>query len=210
MWRSIREQIFTLPDECFVYPGHDYMGRTCSTVGEEKRFNPRIGGEAHEEDFVGYMDNLGLAHPKLIDIAVPANMVSGRPAIGMLPEKVAWGPVTVTFAGIPEILPDWVARHLDELYVLDVRDEGEFEGELGHLEGAHLIPLDQLRARLDDVPKDQPVVTVCQSGKRSGMAAEILMRAGFEQVANVSGGLIQWSRLALPLQGVRQPGDWSI
>ena len=118
--------------------------------------------------------------------------------------------MTVTFAGVPEILPDWVARHLDEVYVLDVRNAIEFDGELGHLEGAHLIPLDQLRDRIDEVPKGQPVVTVCQSGKRSGMAAEILLNAGFEEVANVAGGLIQWSRLALPLREVRQPGDWSI
>jgi glyoxylase-like metal-dependent hydrolase (beta-lactamase superfamily II) len=75
MWKSIREQIFTLPDDCLIYPGHDYYGRTVSTVIEEKRFNPRIGGDAKEEDFVGYMENLGLPHPKLIDIAVPR---SGR------------------------------------------------------------------------------------------------------------------------------------
>ena len=51
----------------------------------------------------------------------------------------------MTFAGVPEIRPDWVARHMDELFVLDVRSPGEFEGELGHLQGAHLIPLDELR-----------------------------------------------------------------
>lgn len=198
MWRSIRDQIFALPDQCLVYPGHDYLGRTVSTVAEEKRFNPRIGGDALEEDFVGYMENLGLGHPKLIDIAVPANLKSGRPDNDALPEEVTWGPVTVTFAGVPEIRPDWVARHLDDLFVLDVRSSGEFEGDLGHLQGAHLIPLDQLRGRLHDVPHQQPVVVVCQSGKRSAMAAEILMKSGYGEVANVAGGLIQWSRLALP------------
>lgn len=200
MWRSIREQIFVLPEDCLIYPGHDYSGRTVSTVGEEKRFNPRIGGDAREEDFVGYMENLGLAHPKLIDIAVPANLRSGRPEDDAMPAEITWGPVIATFAGIPEIRPDWVARHLDGLFVLDVRNPGEFEGDLGHLEGAHLIPLDQLRDRLDEVPHGRPVVTVCQSGKRSAMAAEILLRAGYEEVANVAGGLIQWSRLALPFR----------
>ena len=200
MWRSIREQIFTLPDECLIYPGHDYAGRTVSTVIEEKRFNPRIGGDAREEDFVGYMENLGLPHPKLIDIAVPANMNCGRPADDQVPQEITWGPVTLTFAGIPEVSPDWVARHLDELFVLDVRSPGEFEGDLGHLEGAHLIPLDELRERLDEVPQDRPVVAVCQSGKRSAMAAEILLKSGYEQVANITGGLIQWSRLALPFR----------
>ncbi|MBT4162718.1 MAG: MBL fold metallo-hydrolase, partial [Gammaproteobacteria bacterium] len=50
MWDSIKNRIFTLPDDCLIYPGHDYMGRTVSTVGEEKQFNPRIGGDAKEED----------------------------------------------------------------------------------------------------------------------------------------------------------------
>jgi len=90
------------------------------------------------------------------------------------------------------------------------RRQIEFDGELGHLEGAHLIPLDQLRDRIDEVSKDRPVVTVCQSGNRSGMAAEILLKAGFEEVANVAGGLIHWSRLALPHREVSLPADWSI
>lgn len=200
MWRSIHEQIFTLPDDCLIYPGHDYHGRAVSSVLEEKKFNPRIGGEAREEDFAGYMENMGLPHPKQIAIALPANMKSGRPADDSVPGEADWGPVTITFAGIPETRPDWVARHLDELFVLDVRNPGEFEGELGHVEGAHLIPLDELRERLQEIPQDRPVVAVCQSGKRSAMAVEILLKAGYEQVANVAGGLIQWSRLALPFR----------
>ena len=103
----------------------------------------------------------------------------------------------MTFAGIPEVRPDWVARQLSDLFILDVRSAGEFEGDLGHLQGSHLIPLDQLRQRLDEIPRDRPVVTVCQSGKRSAMAAQILLKSGYEQVANLTGGLIHWSRLAL-------------
>ena len=200
MWNSIREQIFSLPDDCLIYPGHDYHGRTVSTVLEEKKFNPRIGGEAKVEDFVGYMKNMDLPHPKLLNIAVPANMQGGRPEDDKLPAEPDWGPVTTTFAGIPEVAPDWVARHIDDLYVLDVRSPGEFEGELGHLEGAHLIPLGELRERLEEIPRERPVVALCQSGKRSAMAVEILLRSGYPRVANVSGGLIQWSRLALPFR----------
>jgi sulfur dioxygenase len=200
MWRSIQEQIFSLPEDCLVYPAHDYQGRMVSTVGEEKRFNPRIGGDAREEDFAGYMNNLGLAHPKLLDIAVPANLKCGQPEDDALPEAITWAPVTVTYAGIPEIQPDWVARHLKELYVLDVRNNEEFDGELGHVEGSHLIPLNELRDRIDEIPRDKPVVAVCQSGKRSAMATQILLQAGIDKVANVPGGLIHWSRLALPFR----------
>jgi glyoxylase-like metal-dependent hydrolase (beta-lactamase superfamily II) len=193
MWNSIREKIFTLPDECLIYPGHDYMGRTVSTVAEEKKFNPRIGGDAREEDFVGYMENLGLAHPKQIEIAVPANYKSGKPE-GEAQAQPTWGPITVTFAGVPEVEPDWVARHLPDVFVLDVRSVNEYKGDLGHIVGSTLIPLDELRDRLAEVPDDKPVVTICQSGKRSAMATQILQQAGHDQVANIPGGLIQWSR----------------
>lgn len=198
MWRSIHDQIFTLPDECLVYPAHDYSGRMVSTVGEEKRFNPRIGGEAREEDFVGYMNNLGLAHPRQIDVAVPANFQCGRPRAGQGHQQPRWGPVAVTFAGIPEIAPEWLALHLDDVHVLDVRNPAEFNDALGHIQGAKLLPIDQLRNRLDEIPRDRPVVTVCQSGRRSGMAAMILATAGWDEVANLAGGMIEWNKLALP------------
>lgn len=199
MWCSIREQIFTLPGDCLLYPGHDYNGRTVSTVAEEKAFNPRIGGEAREEDFVGYMENMALPHPRLIDIAVPANLRGGKPEDEQRPAAVDWAPITVSFAGVPEIRPDWVARHRETLYLLDVRSAGEYDGELGHVANAVLIPLDELRERLEEIPRDRPVVAICQSGKRSAMAAQILLKAGVERAANLAGGMIQWNRLGLPL-----------
>jgi glyoxylase-like metal-dependent hydrolase (beta-lactamase superfamily II) len=196
MWQSIQEKIFTLPDQCLIYPGHDYMGRTVSTVAEEKKFNPRIGGDAREEDFVGFMDNLGLPHPKQLAIALPANMKCGKPDEES--QHPTWGPITVTFAGIPEVEPDWVARNIDDVFVMDVRSEAEYNGDLGHIRQSTLIPLDTLRDNLDKVPDDKPVVAICQSGKRSAMAVQILLDAGIEKVANIPGGLIHWSRLALP------------
>lgn len=198
MWHSIREQIFSLPEECLVYPGHDYNGRMVSTIAEEKRFNPRIGGDAREEDFAGYMENLGLPHPRLLDIAVPANLHCGKRAADAVEPDPLWAPIITTFAGIPEIRPDWVARHLKEVTLLDVRSAPEFTGELGHVSSAQLIPLDELRDRVAEVSRDKPVVTICQSGKRSAMAVQILQKAGFEKVANVPGGMLQWGRLGLP------------
>jgi sulfur dioxygenase len=96
LYRSIKEQIFTLPDECLLYPAHDYTGRTVTTVGEEKRWNPRIGGEANESDFTGYMDHLGLPPPKQIDVAVPANLVCGRRETAASADGPTWGPVVHT------------------------------------------------------------------------------------------------------------------
>ena len=199
MWHSIREQIFSLPDHCLIYPGHDYAGRTVSTVGEERQYNPRIGGEAREEDFAGFMDNLGLPHPRLLEIAVPANLKSGEPDHPDEPAPQSWAPITISFAGIPEISPVWVATHHKDVHVLDVRSEAEYCGDLGHIDGAQLIPLSELRDRTDELPQDQPIVVACQSGRRSAMATNILKAAGFDKVANVTGGMLQWCRLGLPI-----------
>lgn len=198
LFRSIREQLFTLPDDCVVYPGHDYDGRTSSTIGEERRYNPRIGGAAREEDFVGYMRNLGLPHPKQLAVALPANLRAGQPEDGKAPAVPEWGPVVTTYAGLREISPEWVARHRIEVHVLDVRSPVEFDGELGHLQGAQLIPLDELRARVSEVATDRPVVVVCQTGKRSGMGTVILSKSGIARVANLAGGMVRWRDLGLP------------
>lgn len=110
LFHSIREKLFTLPDDCIVYPGHDYQGRTSSTIGEERVRNPRIGGAAREEDFVGYMRNLALPHPKQIAVALPANMRGGQPENRKASPTPGWGPVVMTYAGLPEIAPEWVAN----------------------------------------------------------------------------------------------------
>jgi sulfur dioxygenase len=76
LYHSITDKLFALPDETLVYPGHDYKGRRVSSIGEEKTTNPRLAGKSREE-FVEIMNNLNLPKPKLIDIAVPANLVGG-------------------------------------------------------------------------------------------------------------------------------------
>ncbi|MFI5308586.1 MAG: MBL fold metallo-hydrolase [Polyangiales bacterium] len=198
LFRSIREQLFTLPDDCAVYPGHDYEGRTSSTIAEERLHNPRIGGAAREEDFVGYMKNLGLPHPKQLAVALPANLRAGQPENGEPAPTTDWGPVITTYAGLGEIAPEWVASHRAEVHLLDVRSAAEFEGELGHIQGAQLVPLDDLRARVSEVPAGKPVVVVCQSGKRSALGTVILSKAGLKRVANLAGGMARWRELGLP------------
>ncbi|MGA1621986.1 MAG: MBL fold metallo-hydrolase [Synechocystis sp.] len=77
LYDVIQQKLFTLPDETLVYPGHDYRGQTVSTIGEEKRFNPRLVGR-DRQGFIDYMDSLNLPDPKKIMEAVPANQLCGQ------------------------------------------------------------------------------------------------------------------------------------
>lgn len=79
LWRSIHEKLFTLPDDTQVFPGHDYRGFTSSTIGEERRFNPRVGGSMTLDSFVALMKSLDLPPPAKIHEAVPANRACGQP-----------------------------------------------------------------------------------------------------------------------------------
>lgn len=73
LWNSVKNNIFTLPDETIIYPGHDYKGRMSSSVLEEKNLNPRLGGNVSYEEFCHIMDNLNLSYPKKIDKVLPLN-----------------------------------------------------------------------------------------------------------------------------------------
>jgi glyoxylase-like metal-dependent hydrolase (beta-lactamase superfamily II) len=77
MYQNIHQKIFSLPPETKIYPGHDYKGMSYSTVAQELKFNPRVGGGKTEEDFVKIMQELKLADPKKLSIAVPANLKCG-------------------------------------------------------------------------------------------------------------------------------------
>lgn len=199
LYHSIKDRLFALPDDCIVYPAHDYNGRTASSIGEEKTLNPRIGGRANEVDFVGYLENMRLPHPKQIDHAVPANLKAGRPEDDKLPRQPDWAPVVTTYGGVLEISPQWVAAHLEQVHILDVRTRAEMEEEAAGIVGAQQIPINELRDHLAEVPADKPIVTICRSGKRSVLAFTILREAGHHRVASVNGGLLRWKEEGLPL-----------
>ena len=78
LYRSVHDKLFTLPDETLVYPGHDYQGRRVSSIGQEKARNPRLGGGKTLDEFVAIMAALNLPHPKMMDVAVPANLGCGE------------------------------------------------------------------------------------------------------------------------------------
>ena len=79
LYDSIHSKLFTLPDSCIVYPGHDYKGRLSSTITEEKENNPRLGLSKSKDEFIDIMTNLNLPHPRKIAVAVPANLRDGKP-----------------------------------------------------------------------------------------------------------------------------------
>lgn len=202
LYRSVHSQILSLPADSLLYPAHDYRGLTVTSVAEERRFNPRFGGDSDEADFVGYMANLGLPHPKLIDLAVPANLRCGRPEGAVVPPAdPAWAPLTWAFAGLWEIEPAALEERLREVQVIDVREADEFHGPLGHIDGAVLVPLSELPGCMASLDRSRPVVTVCRSGARSAQAALQLTRAGLADVANLAGGMLRWSAQGYPSPG---------
>jgi len=205
LYRSVHARIFSLPETCLLYPGHDYRGLCQTSVGEERRFNPRLGGQLAEDDFVGYMKHLGLPHPRQIDVAVPANLKCGRPQAGALPAELpAWAPIRLTFAGIWEIEPQWLEEHLREVQVVDVREPHEFTGPLGHIPGAKLVPLGSLAEQAKTLSAAAPIVTVCRAGGRSAQATLILKKAGFERVANLAGGMLRWRTQQFAVEGASE------
>ena len=193
LYRSVHTQILTLPQDCLLYPAHDYRGLTVTSVAEERRFNPRLGGEIGESDFAGYMKNLHLPHPKQIDVAVPANLKCGQPKDGDVSLTApTWAPLTYTFAGIWEIQPQALEEVADKVQILDVREPSEYIGALGHIHNAKLIPLGELAGRTAEIARARPVVAVCRSGARSAQATVILQQAGIKDAANLAGGMLRW------------------
>jgi sulfur dioxygenase len=202
LYQSVHEQLFSLPDACLIYPAHDYRGLTASSVAEERKFNPRLGGRILEADFSGYMNNLGLAHPKQMAVAVPANQQCGRIESAAADQGDAdWAPLTYTFSGIWEVRPEWLEEHLQDVQIIDVREAEEFGGVLGHIPGARLVPLDRIAAGAKDFAKDRPLVTVCRSGARSAQASVLLRKAGFSKVANLAGGMLRWREQRYAVEG---------
>ncbi|HEX2875888.1 MAG TPA: universal stress protein [Polyangiaceae bacterium] len=201
LYRSVHDQIFSLPDSTLLYPGHDYKGRTVTSVGEEKRLNPRLGGGKTAHQFAEIMSQLQLAYPKKIDVALPANLQLGLkhlPVSAEVGEGQRWAPITRSAAGIPEVLPEWVLGNRDAVRLVDVREADELMSELGHIERVEHVPLATLQQVFADAERDQPLVVVCRSGGRSGKAALQLEALGFSRVGSMRGGMVEWTRRRFP------------
>ena len=205
LYVSVHERILSLPPATRLYPGHDYRGRTVTTVAEERRFNARLGGGKTLEEFLAIMRALRLAYPQRIDEAVPANMASGvtnpEPTATLTPEAADWAELYRTASGVPVVTAHWLAAHRLQTQMVDVREDVEYGGPLGHIEGSELVPLATLAAGAERWPREDPIVTVCTYGTRSGKAVALLREQGFGRVASLHGGLIGWRAAGYPTVG---------
>jgi sulfur dioxygenase len=193
LYQSITQKMFTLPDDTLVYPAHDYNGVPFTTIGLEKRLNPRVGGGKSQEEFVSIMANLKLAQPKKIHESVPANMKCGE-IMNQNENPVIQPPVIHP----NDVLLNRKNKTLARL--IDVRNPDEFTGELGHVAGSELITLGEpLTHFLKTGNPDQEIVFICRSGNRSGKATLEALALGYRHVRNMTGGMILWNELKLPV-----------
>ena len=176
-----------------VYPAHEYKGRSHSTIGDEIANNPRLQVK-DKAAFIEMMAELNLAMPTHLTEALRTNLSGGKTVAQMLAEAAA----VVPFMSLAE-LQRRVERGDTELLVLDVREREAYEA--GHIAGAQLLPRGQLELRVNqDLPDPtKRIVTCCEFGRISTLAAATLRQMGFLRAAALDGGVKAWREAGYPL-----------
>jgi sulfur dioxygenase len=190
---SIFNRLLKLPNDTLVYPAHDYKGDTVSTIGEERRSNPRLQIKSVDE-YVELMNNLKLPNPKMMDVAVPANM-----RIGLAQDAVArkgWA----VLAADALLLPGRADTAL-----VDLREKSERERH-GTIAGALHEPYPKLRDNLGDggvlraLGSARRLVFFCAYGERSAMAVQAAQEAGLATACHIQGGMAAWKAAGGPVE----------
>lgn len=188
-YESIFGKLLKLPDETLVYPAHDYKGDTVSTIGEEKRFNPRLNVKSVDE-YVDLMNNLKLPNPKMMDIAVPANM-----HVGFHQDEIArkgWAvpaAEALTLRGRPDVA------------IVDLREKSEREKH-GSIPGALHAPYTDLQENIGPggmlnelaATTGKRIVFYCAFGERSAMAVQAAQDVGLKTACHIEGGIDAWKK----------------
>jgi len=193
-YQSIFGRLLKLPDETLVFPAHDYKGDTVSTIAEERRYNPRLQVSSMEE-YVELMGRLKLPNPKMMDVAVPANM-----QVGLHQDELEkHGQVLSALDAIERLgRPD--------LLLVDLRESGE-RARHGTLSGALHAPYRDIEKSLQpggmlrDVAAatGRRIVFFCAFGERSAMAVVAATAAGLPDTAHIKGGLDAWKKAGGPV-----------
>jgi glyoxylase-like metal-dependent hydrolase (beta-lactamase superfamily II)/rhodanese-related sulfurtransferase len=194
---SIFNRLLKLPDEMLVFPAHDYKGDTVSTIGEEKRYNPRLQVRSIEE-YVELMANLNLPNPKLMDVVIPANMQVGLHQDELERQGLSLNArQAIESLGRPDVL------------LVDLRESGE-RSKHGTLSGALHAPYPSIGESLRPggmlrevvAATGRRVVFFCAFGERSAMAVKAATEAGLANTAHIAGGIDAWKKAGGPvLQG---------
>jgi sulfur dioxygenase len=191
---SIFNRLLKLPDETLVYPAHDYKGETVSTIGEEKAFNPRLQVRS-VDDYVALMNNLNLPNPKMMDVAVPANM-----KVGFAQEAIAqrgWAVTAKAAIGL-------VGR--PDIALVDLRERPERE-KSGVIPGSLHAPYADLAANVQPggmlhelaSATGKRLLFYCAFGERSAMAVQAAQDAGIATACHIHGGVDAWKKEQGPL-----------
>lgn len=187
---SIFNRLLKLPDATLVFPAHDYKGDTVSTIGEERRFNPRLQVNSVEE-YAELMNNLNLANPKMMDVAVPANM-----KVGFAQEEIARKGWAVAADAACKLVGD------PDVTLIDLREtrERERHGEIpGSLHAPYRELVENIRPGgvLFELARatDKRLVFYCAFGERSAMAVRAAQDAGMARACHIEGGIDAWKKV---------------
>lgn len=194
LYESLFEKLLKLPPETLVFPAHDYKGRSHSTIGAEIADNPRLQ-KVERAAFVDMMQHLDLAAPTHLTEALRTNMSGGRTVAQMLAEAAR----EVPFMSLAE-LNDRIGRNRGALVILDVREKDAYDN--GHIAGAVHLPRGQLELRTNSILPDPTVkiITCCEFGKISTLAAATLRDLGYMRATALDGGMKAWSEAGYPLE----------
>jgi len=193
LYESLFGRLMKLDPALLVYPAHEYKGRSHTTIGRELAENPRLQ-QRDKAAFVAMMKNLNLTMPVHITEALRTNVSGGRTVSQLLAEAAA----SVPFMSLAQ-LNARVAEGLGDLVVLDVRERDAYEA--GHVPGARLLPRGQLELRVDQELPDptQRILTCCDFGRISTLAAATLRDLGYTRAVALDGGMKGWREAGYPL-----------
>ena len=194
---SIFNRLLKLPEDTLVYPGHDYKGDTVSTIGEERAFNPRLQVSS-EQEYVDIMDNLNLPNPKLMDVAVPANLTIGLRQDELRDKGQGLGCYdAMALVGRPDVL------------LVDLREPLEIQRQ-GQIEGSLTAPYQDLERNLAPGgliyelirATGKRLLFYCAHGERSAMAVNDAEAVGITNACHIEDGIEGWKLMGGPVSKV--------
>lgn len=199
LYDSLFGKLLKLDPALKVFPAHEYKGRSHSTIGEEIAGNPRLQVKDRSA-FIEMMGNLNLSMPAHITEALRTNLSGGRTVAQMLAEAAA----VVPFMSLAQ-LNERIAQQDPDLVVLDVREREAYQA--GHIPGAHLLPRGQLELRVNEELPDptRRIVTCCELGRISTLAAATLRDMGFQRAVALDGGMQSWREAGYPVRPGAEP-----